>query len=466
MAHVQTDVFHEVAAEPVETIHHPSRGAKSLIGQIGWLMLDSSRSPYSALVALFVFAPYFTTVVIRDPVEGQAVWSDITAIAAIVLALTAPLMGAIADAGGRRKPWIAACIIFGAPCMALLWLAKPDMDHGLFWVGAALVGGQLAFEFSAIFANAMLPDVAPPERVGVLSGYGFAACNVASFTVMVFFMLAWSMNPHPLFGVDVAASEPQRLVGPMAGLWFVVFGVPFFFLTPDVASVAKPKLQVVREGMRNLAHTIGRLKHHRNAALFLLARMVFNEGFIVLILFTGIFAAGVLKWTPTMLVISGVTNSVFATLGGIAASWLDRKIGCKGATIVFVVASTIANIFLCTLGPDSVLFIKVAMPIGPHGMFASLPDQAFFAASVAMAFFVTAGFAASRTMMARLSPPTMLAEFFGLYALSGTATSFLGPLAIGALTRIFDSQRAGVGVGVFFFLAGLAILTRVKAPAE
>jgi UMF1 family MFS transporter len=464
MAHIQTDVFRQ-AATPVLGSRRTD-AAKTIGGQIGWVIFDSARSPYTALVPLFVFAPYFTTVVVPNAVQGQAIWSDIMAISALLLALTAPLMGAIADAGGRRKPWIIGCMILAVPCMAALWFATPAMAEGLFWVGAALVFAQLAYEFTAIFGNAMLPDVVEPGGIGALSGYGFAAANVANFVVLMFYLLAWSMNAHPWFGLDVALHEPQRAVGPLAALWMIVFSLPFLLFTRDAAGTSRSKREAVREGVRSLRHTVSTLRHHRNATMFLAARMVFNEGFIVLILFTGIFAAGVLHWTATMLVISGLVNSVFAVIAGVFAGWLDRRIGSKSATIVFVVGAMLANLFLCSLGPDSVLFIKLAPAAATHGMFGTVPDKAFFVASISMAIFVTGGFACSRALMAKLSPPHMLAEFFGLYALSGTATSFLGPLAIGALTRIFDSQRAGVGVGVFFFLVGLGMLTLVRKPAD
>ena len=119
-------------AAPVsdESVRVPPHRADSRIGQIAWVLLDASRSPYVVFVNIFVFSAYFTTVVIPDPVRGQIVWSYITVATAIGLALGAPLLGAIADAGGRRKPWIAGCIVIGIPCMSALWFAVPNMDAG------------------------------------------------------------------------------------------------------------------------------------------------------------------------------------------------------------------------------------------------------------------------------------------------------------------------------------------------
>jgi UMF1 family MFS transporter len=269
----------------------------STAAQIGWLLLDASRSPYVVFVNVFVFSAYFTTVVIADPVRGQIVWSYITVATAVGLALGAPLLGAIADAGGRRKPWIAACIVIGVPCMSALWFAMPGMGAGLGWVIAALIVSNLVFEFSAIFCNAMLVYIAPPGGIGRLSGLGFAMGNLLGIALFLFFLFAWLWNPHPWFGLDLAMHEPERAVGFIAAICLVVFGLPFFFLAPDSPGTARGALDAVVRGVRALAHTIVKVRDYSNVVTFLAARVIFNEGFVVLVIFTGVFAAGILHWT-------------------------------------------------------------------------------------------------------------------------------------------------------------------------
>ena len=432
-------------------------------GQLSWAVFDAGRGPYSILINTFVFSAYFTTVVFADPVQGQAVWSYLSAIGAFLVAIGAPILGAVADAGGRRKPWLLGCVILGAPCMAALWYATPAIPPGFSWVFLAPIGATLAFEYSAIFCNAMLPNVAPPARIGWLSGLGWALANFVGIALFLFFLLAWSRNPHPLFGVDVAAHEPERLVGLMAGLCLAVLSIPLFLFTPDSPGTSRTLSRMVSEGLRNLGRTLSRLGQYRNVMIFIVARMIFNEGFILMILFTGVFAAGILHWTPEMLIIQGLCNSVLATLGGLLAGWLDTRIGSRRAVMVFVAGCLVANVILCSLTPHSVLFTEVAPASGAaHGMFASLPDKWFFATQMCVALLVTGGLVTSRTLMARLSPPAMLNEFFGIYAMSGTASSFVGPLAVGVLTSLFSSQRVGVAVGCVFLLGGLLVMTRVR----
>ncbi|MEI9965924.1 MAG: MFS transporter [Caulobacteraceae bacterium] len=454
----------EAAALEARTGAH--RGASPL-GQFAWAAFDGARSPYNVLVNIFVFSAYFSTVVVPDSVRGQAVWSYVTSTGAFLVAIGAPILGAIADAGGRRKPWLIATVILGVPCMSLIWFATPGMSHGLIWVMAAIVGSTLAFEYSAIFCNAMLPNVAPQGRLGFLSGLGFALGNFFGVLVFLFFLLAWSWNPHPLFGLDAARHEPERAVGMLAAAWFAVFAIPLLLFTPDSPGTSRSVPQAVSHGLKTLAGTLSKLGHYRNAATFLGARMLYNEGFIVLMLFTGVFAAGILHWTPTMLIAEGLINSVVAALAGLGAGWLDTRIGSKASSMLFVGGCLAANLVLCSVTPDMVFFIHVAPPLVPHGLFPSLPDKVFLVAQCSCAMFVTGGLVTSRALMAKLSPRAMLNEFFGLFALSGTATSFIGPLSIGVLTTLAHSQRAGVAVGIVFLLSGLLVMTLVKEhPAE
>ena len=195
----------------------PPVDRETLLGRWSWALFDGARIPDNVLVNIFVFSAYFSTVVISDPVHGQVVWSYTSAVGAILVAIGAPILGAIADAGGRRKPWLVGCIALGRALDD-----RPVVRHsrrwtpGLGWVMAAIVGSMLFYEYSAIFCNAMLPNIAPQE-IGFWSGMGFALGNAFGVVLFLFFLFAWSWNPHPLFGLDKALHEPERAVGYAGG---------------------------------------------------------------------------------------------------------------------------------------------------------------------------------------------------------------------------------------------------------
>ena len=440
------------------------RGAKaSKLAQFSWALCDASRVPYNVLVNIFVFSAYYTSAVSSNGVEGQARWSFITAAGAIIVALTAPVLGAIADAGGRRKPWLAATYVIGVPAMMLLWFATPGMQSGLVFISIAVILGNLFYEYSQIFANAMLPNVVPPERIGFLSGAGLAVGNLSGIVLFCFFLFAWSWNPAPLFGLDLAQHEPERAVGILAGIWAVLFCLPLFFFTPDSPGTSRTMGQAISHGIGSLVQTIRKIRNYRNVATFLVARVLFYEGFIVLMLFTGVFASGILKWTSTMLIVQGLANSVAAAIAGFFAGWLDTRIGSRAATIFFVIGCLVANLVLCSVTTEMVFFVHIEpLDFATRGLFPTLPDKVFLVTQCSIAFVVTGGLATGRSLMAKISPQSMLNEFFGLFAMSGTATSFIGPAVIGVLTLVFQSQRVGVGVGLFFLVAGLLVMFKVR----
>ena len=433
-------------------------------GPLAWALFDGARAPYNVLVNIFVFSAYFTTVVVPDPLRGQVLWSYTSSLGALLVALGAPVLGAIADAGGRRKPWLAATMAVGIPAMCALWFATPAMTQGLGWIVAALVGGMLFFEYSAIFCNAMLPNVAP-GRVGFWSGMGYSLGNCSGVILFIFFLFAWSWNPHPLFGLDLSRHEPERAVGLLAGLWMLVFGLPLFFFAPDSPGTHLGAGRAIRDGLSRLAATLRRVSNFRSVGYFLLTRLTYNEGFVVLMLFSGVYAATVMRWKPETIVVLGLCNSVAAALAGAFCGWLDNRIGSRRSAIFFVTGSLLATIVVCSTTPNSAFFIHLRHPIAVlGGPFSTIPDRVFACGQMAVATFVTGGLASSRSLMAQLTPPAMLNEFFGIYSMSGTATSFVGPLAIGLVTTYSQSQRAGFAGGVLFLAAGLIMLVRVREP--
>src|ERR1700761_5422395 len=152
---------------------------------IGWILFDWAAQPYFTLITTFVFAPYFATHIAPNAADGQALWGFATAAAGIAIALLSPVLGAVADASGRRKPWIAA---FGALLVigsSLMWFGKPG-DVGvipslLLAYGIATVG----VEFAIVFNNAMMPTLVPPERIGRLSGTGWATGYVGGIVRLI-----------------------------------------------------------------------------------------------------------------------------------------------------------------------------------------------------------------------------------------------------------------------------------------
>ena len=445
-------------------------GEVSRLGKFGWAMFDWANQPFFTLITTFIFAPYFVSFVVGDAVRGQAMWGYTQAGAGVIIAVVAPFLGSIADAGGPRKPWIGAFTALGVAGSFLLWYATPGVDSdGLAFTMAMIVVATIGVEFAIVFNNAMLPSLAGDRRMGLLSGFGWGLGYVGGLVALIIVLLGFSLPEAPLFGIDKAAHEHDRLVGPLSGLWFAVFVIRLFVWTPDTARRGLGAAAAVRQGVGIFVETLRALPRYRNVALYLVARMIYYDGQSAIFAFGGIYAAGLFGWTTTELGLFGIILVVFAAVGAFVGGWLDDRMGSKrfiALSVVGLIAGTLGVVSMS----DGVAFfvLDVGMPTAGSGKFASEAERIFLTITVVLALFGGPAQAASRTLLARVAPASMMGEFFGLYALSGKATSFMAPLAVALLTSAFASQRAGISVILVFLVVGLGLLLFVseeRAPA-
>jgi UMF1 family MFS transporter len=470
-------VTHAGAPPELSTTGEPPA---SLLGQVSWALFEFARSPYISLVYVFVFPPYFASVVIGDPVRGQEAWSLANTIVGICVAVLAPLLGAISDRTGPRKPWLAGvALIMSVSCM-LLWFAMPGARGGLPVDVILLLVIVLAtcFQFTEVFHNAMLASIATPARVGGLSGLGIATGNLGTLTAMIVMLfgvalpasgmtLGGLLPDQPLFGLDPATHEHSRIAGPVAGVWFLVFIVPLLLWTPDRPATGVSARRAVREGLEQLALTFKRARRISNVALFLLARMLYTDAKVAILAYAGIYASGVFGWELAELLLFAVLLAPFSISGGFIGGWLDNRLGSKRAIQISIGLTCVGMLGAVSTTPDRILFFlpydaAAAGPLWAIPYFETLPEIVYLLTFALLAITITAAFSTSRTMMARIAPVSMMNQFFGLYALSGTATAFLGHALVAAFTRAFDSQRAGFASLIILLLAGLAVMFRVR----
>ncbi|MCH8138991.1 MAG: MFS transporter, partial [Proteobacteria bacterium] len=202
----------------------PRPGRSALVA---WCLYDWANSAFPAVILTFVFAAYFTQAVARTPVEGTAQWGLSLTLSAFAIALISPVLGAIADQGGRRKPWLLFFTVLAAFFISMLWYAKPEPADVL-WALVFLALANLAFEFSIVFYNAMLPDLVAERRMGRLSGWGWGLGYAGGLVCLVIALFGFVDTETPLFGLNKATAEHVRAAAPLAALWYVLFAVPLF----------------------------------------------------------------------------------------------------------------------------------------------------------------------------------------------------------------------------------------------
>lgn len=444
-------------------------------GIFGWLLFDWAGQPFFTLVTTFVFAPYFAAAVAPDAATGQALWGFATGAAGLAIALLSPVLGAIADAGGPKKPWVAA---FGAlMCVgsAALWFCVPNSPFSISLGLVAFAIGTIGAEFAQTFNNAMMPAVVPPEKLGRLSGTGWAIGYVGGLVSLFLTLGFLAVEPTtgrtllgiaPAFGLDAAAREGERLTGPFSALWFIVFVIPMFVFTPDVAR-AHPIGRAVGEGMRALRDTLRTIGARKNAVRFLVANMIYTDGLIALFAFGGIYAAGTFGWTAVELGVFGILLTITGTAGALIGGWLDERLGAKPVILGALAVLTLAGALILSVGRDFVLFaIPVAPPVAAGGLYGSTPEKLYVAFGLLIGAAAGPVQAGSRALLARLAPRHDIGQYFGLFSLSGKLTSFAGPTAVGFVTAASGSQRLGISVLLAFFVIGFALLVKVDSPEE
>jgi UMF1 family MFS transporter len=436
---------------------------------VSWIFFDWAAQPYFTLITTFVFAPYFATHVASDPANGQALWGFATAAAGLVIALMSPVLGAIADASGRRKPWIAgfgALLVIGS---CLMWFGKPGDASVIPPLLLAYAIATIGVEFATVFNNAMMPSLVPPDRIGRLSGTGWATGYVGGILSLILVLGFLAADPGtgrtlfglvPLFGLDPVTHQGDRISGPLTGVWFVVFVLPMFLLTPDYPSKRRLR-EALREGLTDLRQTLGELPKRKSLAAFLLANMIYTDGLVSLFAFGGIYAAGTFGWNTIQIGSFGILLAIAGTFGAWLGGKLDDSLGPKRVITGSMLILLLSIVAILLVDKDSILFVKVSAPEPGGPLFSGAAERAYLLLGCLIGAAGGPLQAASRTLLIRLAPQDRIAQYFGLFALTGKVTSFVGPLLIGVITAVTESQKAGMAVLVLFFVAGLLLLARV-----
>jgi len=437
----------------------------------GWVMFDWAAQPFFSLIQSFGYAPYVVRALVRDPVAGQAYWGYATAGAAVLIALLSPVIGAAVDRGGRHKRWILLAGAVYVPACALLWLAEPGarsavpLALGLFCLAA------VAIEIAGVVNNAMLPELVAPSHVGRLSGLGAASGNVGGVIAIMLALAFLLANPAtgrtllgsgPIFGLDGSRQEGARLLGPFAALWFCVFILPLLLFTPDPKGSTGQAMAALPAALKTLRTTLRALPREPDLVRFLIANLIYTDGLVALFAMGGIFASGILGWSAVQIGLFGIMVTVVGIAGAFGGGVLSDRIGAKSVVMLALGLLVAALCGLLNLGPAHIGPWVVEAPHPNRALFSSAAEQAYLTIGALIGLSAGALLATTRLVLVALAPPERLAQLFGLFALSGRITAFLGPLCVALATQLLASQRAGIGVLLLFFLAGMAVLATVR----
>jgi len=442
----------------------------------GWWFFDWASQPYATLLTTFIFPVYYAEVARNHYVAqgmtpeaasaaAQSLWGYGLAISGFIIAVLAPVLGAIADNSGRRLVWV---WVFSALYMAGawgLWFLMPEQPH-LVTAIACFGIGLIGMEFATIFTNAMLPGLTSRDDVGRVSGSGFAFGYLGGVIALFLMLMLLAENSQtgrtllgiqPVLGLDPALREGTRAAGPLTALWYLVFMIPFALWVPETPGPRRPVR--IRAAMADLWTLLKSLRHRRSLTAFLLSSMFSRDALNGLYAFGGIYAGAVLGWPVILSGIFGIVAALSATIICWFGGRADRRWGPKPVTIV----CTVVLILVCTIivGMKRSAIMGIPLAEGSH-----LPDAIYFICGALIGGAGGVIQAAGRTLVVLHTSAERATEVFGLYALSGKATTFLAPFLIALTTGLSGNLRLGITPLIGMFLLSLILLIWVQPKGE
>jgi len=398
-------------------------------------LYDFANSAFTTIIITFIFSTYFAKQIAPNPVLGQSYWGWAIGFTGLLVALIGPLIGSFADKKNCTEFFIKLFTIICIILTSFLWFSKPSEKYLLYTLIIVALA-NFFYELSLIFYNSILKRISNHNNLGKSSGFSFALGYIGGILILIVCIKIFIDNDVLPFGLSKENSENIRATSIVVALWYLIFSIPFLF---SLKREIKNKIDRSSNSIKKIKNLIWN-KGLNNLGKFLLARMLYADGLNAIIIMGGIFAVGVFNLEIKDLLVLSVLMNITAFIGAIIGGYANDKFSSK-SVIIF---SLLGLIFSSAI----ILFIKTKIFFL---IFASING-----------FFIGPIQSASRVFITKSIDKNNQASGFGLFALSGKLTSFIGPLLVSTLTYISNSQRIGFSAAIILLLIGLLVLLKVK----
>lgn len=399
-----------------------------------YYLFDWANSPYSTVIITFIFSSYFVNVIAENKIQGTSYWGWTIALSGISIAVLSPILGLLADANKRLSKIIIICsTLIVCSGSFLLWFSMPN-NNFLFYTLAIIFLTNTFFEFSQVFYNSKLLDFKSKISLGKFSGFAWGSGYLGGILCLLLILFFLVLPENNLLGLNKDNYEHIRFCGIVVCFWYFFFSIPFL-INYDNKNISQKKVSFTKL-LKLLLNTF----KEKNKLKFLVARMFYTDGLITLFSFGGIYASGVFNFSFYEIIYFGIALNISAAIGSLILGYLEDIIGIK-KTLTFSLIGLISIAFLILVIENKILFWILGISLG---------------------FFIGSIQSSSRTALVTISNQKNLNQMFGLYAVSGKITNFLGPVLVAFFTSYFESQRAGMASILFFLIIGLYILNRTK----
>ena len=417
-------------------------------------MYDFANQPFTTIILTFVYSTFFTDFIASNPEKGAVLWGRAVTICSIIIAVLSPVMGAIADSGGYRKVflifWTWVCVFFS---FLLYFPLQGQIFEALLFFSIANIG----FEMGGIYLNAYLPEIAPKEKIGRISGYGWSLGYIGGLLALgisfiIFIQPENAYIPFSNYLLNKDTGQNIRIINIFIALWFLIFSIPTFLFVKDTNQYKKINFSLIGNSFKKLISTFNDIKKYKNIVKFLGARLIYNDALITIFAFGGIYAKRVFDFTFNDIFLFGIVLNITAGIGAFLLGFLDDILGGK------------KTIQISNLGFVLACLIAAIAPSIDNFIISS--ESLFWIAGILIGICSGPNQAASRSLMGRMIPENKENEFYGFYAFSGKATSFLGPFLFTLIVSITNDLRYGIAMIAILFVIGFFLMNLVKEEFE
>ena len=429
-------------------VAEPTRKRKVL----AWGMWDWGTQPFNTVITTFVFSVYLTSDSFGTKNQTSTALAISTAIAGLLVALLAPVLGQNSDRSGRTvrnlrlQTWLLALL------SASLWFVKPE--PAFLWVGLGLLGvGSIVSEIASVNYNATIDQVATGKTIGRVSGFGWGMGYLGGIIVLLLIFFLFISPEKGLFGTSNDGATDVRASMIVCGVWTLLFTIPAFRVLRARPRGRAPPGGSVRASPLGWASIRGLWQVSRHTVYFLLASALFRDGLAGVFAFGAVLAAGTFGLSDGEVIIFGAVANIIAGVATMLFGMLDDRLGPKRVILISLASLVVIGILIFVLHDGG--------------------KSVFWTLGLLMTIFVGPAQAASRSFLARLIPEGKNGEIFGLYATTGRVVSFLSPAAFGlfialgaAVTGKDNTQYWGILGIVLILVAGFAVMMPVKEHTE
>jgi MFS transporter, UMF1 family len=389
----------------------------------GWVMYDFANSSFTTIIVTVIYSVYFKDVVVNAGELGTALWGRSVSISMLLVALLAPIFGAVADFSRAKKRFLFYTTYLTIIFTALLFFVKAgDIQKGMIFFIIANFG----FNSALVFYNALLPEIAARKDMGKVSGWGWGVGYLGGLSSL-------------LLVLPLVHNKMIRLTFPAVALFFLIFSLFTFFLLKEFRRPSK-RTNYFRTAFNRIRTSGKNIRKFRELVKFFISYLIYNDGIVIVISFAAIYGATRFDMSAKQLITYFIIAQITSVIGALIFGYILDKIGAKKTISITLI------IWICVI----------------LGAFFSQTIKHYYMVGVLAGFAIGSSQSSSRTMLALLTPDTKMGEFFGFYSFTGKMASIAGPLIYGEIARVTGSQRWAIISVLTFFICGFAVLQSVN----